>query len=538
MKKRSRGFSSAGILAVFLLLGLLTGCRGPQPDASGEEVLRVGSSMQIRRLNPLADYSYNILAMLMTHDTLVRLDPELRPVPQLARSWKVSEDGRVWEFELVSDASWHDGRPVTADDVAFTFTYLAAHDPAYAWLDRLIAGIETDGNTVTFRLKRPASRFLVNCGFIVRILPRHVWETIDDPRRTGDIGLTLGCGPYVFRSFDRRAGVISFAVNEAYYGPQPAVKRVDFELNRNMDLLALSLLDGTTDVFYRYASGCPAPYVERLSRSSDLVLEKEDAWGVPAALGFNPDRIPLDDVRVRRALAVAVDYERMVQSLCLGRGRVPTAGFVPAALPGALALPPLMHDTAAARKGLVAAGFSERDGLMTDAAGHPLTLRLLVRSDLWGMDQAARLLVHDLRQAGVTVEARPVDLSGWIDAVRRRDYDLVLFRTTPWGMVMGAGWGSGYFDARRGGGGTLATVDDPAYQRLLDRIQATPDEAAQLQLAAEVQRYHARELPAVALCWGVNVYPRGRALEGCVPLQLEGGLINRITLGQLERTRR
>ena len=122
------------------MLLAIAGC-GPEPAQTASRAaadLRIGTPMQVRQINPLADYSYNILAMLATHDTLVRFDAQMRPVPQLARSWQVNADGSQWRFELRGDARWHDGRPVTAGDVKFTFQYLAAHHPASAWIADLV----------------------------------------------------------------------------------------------------------------------------------------------------------------------------------------------------------------------------------------------------------------------------------------------------------------------------------------------------------------------------------------------------------------
>ncbi|MEA3437686.1 MAG: ABC transporter substrate-binding protein, partial [Thermodesulfobacteriota bacterium] len=154
--------------------------------AAKTKLLRIGSTLNIKQINLLTDYYYNILAMLMTHDSLVRFDPDLRVVPQLAQSWECLEGGKLWKFRLVPDARWHDGYPVSATDIKFTFKYLALHNPSAGWIADLIEDVQANDREVVFRLKKPNSRFLINAGFIVRILPEHIWGEIDSPQKTNN----------------------------------------------------------------------------------------------------------------------------------------------------------------------------------------------------------------------------------------------------------------------------------------------------------------------------------------------------------------
>ena len=316
---------------VGLLLWGLAGCSGdgrsaaaPSPDR-----LRIGTPMQVRVANPLVDYSYNIFAMLATHDTLVRFDADLKPIAQLALAWDASPDGRQWRFRLRDDARWHDGRPVTAQDVKFTFEYLAAHHKASAWMRSLIEGIQVDGQVVIFNLGKSHSRFLINCGFIVRILPQHVWKAVADPFKPGDAKVTLGCGPFVFKHFDAHTGRLQFRRNDAYYGGPPAVARLVLFLNRPFDALALALERGDLDLFYKYASGFPPTHLAALAGKKDLRLPEADAMGVSAALAFNLKRRPTDNREFRSAISTALDYPRITASLLGRTGKIPDAGFIP-----------------------------------------------------------------------------------------------------------------------------------------------------------------------------------------------------------------
>ncbi|VTR67037.1 Bacterial extracellular solute-binding protein, family 5 [Desulfosarcina cetonica] len=523
-----------------LILAGMAGCGGDGPVADSHEgaTLRVGTPMQVRVANPLVDYSYNIFAMLATHDTLVRFDAAMRPRPQLALSWEASADGRRWRFLLRGDAHWHDGLPVTAEDVKFTFDYLMAHHGASAWMRTLIKAIAVDGKTVTFDLVKPYSRFLINCGFIVRVLPRHVWETVADPFKPGDARVTLGCGPFVFQQFDVHAGRLTFRRNPAYYGPLPTVPELTIFLNRPLDTLALSLRRGDLDLYYKYASGFPPSHLVALSGTADLRLPEADAMGVPAALGFNLNHRPTNAVAFRRAIAAALDYARMAASLMGRHGKLPDRGFLPPAFGDGPADTALVYAPEESRRLLDQAGYTDTDGdgLRNLPGGGNIVLRLLARADLEGTDALLPILSHNLRAVGLAMTVDRADLSTWIERVQAERFDLVMFRTTPWGMIMDAGVASGYFDSRRKGGGTLANLTDPAFHDLCDRLLATTDPMQQADLQQAIQRYYAEMMPAVALCWAVNTYPVRRSWQGLTINQIEGGLLNRQTFAGMYRS--
>ncbi len=524
---------------LILMLASLFACTSKGENgcqAGGSKPLRIGTTMSIKQANPVADYYYNILAMLMTHDSLVRFDEGLNPVPQLAVKFSSDTEGRVWTFDLVPNARWHDGRPVTPDDVAFTFKYIAKHHVSGGWVSDIIDKIETDANRVTFRLKRPYSRFLINAGFVVRILPRHIWETILDPYQTQSPGITVGCGPYRFEGFDRSSGLIRFQSNTGYYGQVPRTAQVNYRTYGAMDLLALDMIRGQVDLYYQYAAGMPAPYVEKLESQPRLSCLETMSMGVPAVLGFNLERPLVRSLAVREAVALAIDYPQMNACLMNGKGMIPSAGLVPPSFPFYAGLASWSQDVGKGRALLSSQGFVREDkgGIVKTADGDPVILTLLVRSDLWGEGQIVKLLARDLGKLGIGLKIRSADLSTYLAFLKEGDYDVVLFRTTPWGMMMHAGCGSGYFDSRTAGSVNMCRLKDVRFSHLCDRILATTDSTVLETLYLQMQAYYAEHLPAVALCWGRSVFPYARDWRGFNINQLEGGLANRFSWAALE----
>ncbi len=494
--------------------------------------------MQVRQTNLLADYNYGILAMLTTHDTLVRFDAALQPVPQLARSWQVSENGRLWRFHLRTDATWHDGQPVTAGDVKFTFEYLAAHQPASAWINDLLDDIHIEDTVISFRLKKPFSRFLINGGFIIRILPRHVWMPVGDPFQPGSAAITVGSGPYIFEEFDLQRSRIIFRRNPHYYGSPGAMDYLEFSLNRTFDSLVLDLIRGDIDLYYKYASGFQASFLPRLEKEAGVNIVQQPDMGIPAVLGFNLRNKAMNCKNFRKALSLALDYRRIGQSLAGDAAMVPSGGFIPPAFAYQLPLPALVYNPDESRRLLEKTGYTDtdKDGFRNRPGGANLVLTLLARGDLEGTDGLLPIIVYNARQVGIDIRIEKTDLSTWTSRMQQNLYDLVLFRTTPWGMVMEAGCGSGYFDSRRRGGGTLANIVDPGFHELCDRVLGATRQSAQATLYHEIQRYYAKNLPALALCWTMNSYPAGKRLVGLSVNQIEGGLINRRALTILRRS--
>ena len=331
---------------------------------------------------------------------------------------------------------------------------------------------------------------MINVGFIIRILPPHVWEHVADPLKPGDANVVLGCGPFVFDDFDTRE-----------------------------------------NVYYKYASGFLPSYLPRLVENKTIQLVYADAMGIPAALGFNLKQGPASLPAFRKALDLAIDYGKITQSLLGDSGKIPMAGFVPLTITSSLQLPALIFSQEQSRMQFSAAGFTDKDhdGLLNRPNGPNLSLKLLTRSDLEGTDALLPILSHNFKQVGIDLIIERADLSTWIIRMQEGLHDLVLFRTTPWGMVMDSGCASGYFDSRRTGGGTLANIEDPVFHGLCDRILENIDPSIQQKRYHDMQCYYADQLPAVALCWAVNAYPSSNRLQDLIVNPIEGGLANRET---------
>jgi peptide/nickel transport system substrate-binding protein len=195
-----RRISAAAVLLA--MISLFTGATGAgAQDSSGEGeklVFRVGSTNDIDGFNPFKIVevpSYELMGL--TYDYLVDFSPkDSSPVPGLADSWETSDDGLTWTFHLNKDAKWHDGKPVTSEDVAYTFNRILDEDQGL-YIDYVsqIEKIETpDEHTVVFKTKDPSVQML---SMLVYILPKHIWEDVPaDETKTFKNEPAIGSGPF------------------------------------------------------------------------------------------------------------------------------------------------------------------------------------------------------------------------------------------------------------------------------------------------------------------------------------------------------
>ncbi|MFZ5916480.1 MAG: ABC transporter substrate-binding protein [Chloroflexota bacterium] len=264
-------------------------------------------------------------------DSLVRVDPETTaPVGQLAESWDISDDATTYTFHLVdADVRWHDGEPFTVADIEFTMmeilksTYTGIFQTRFADLvgaDKVIAGEATelegfqviDDKTVQFKLNQPNASFLAYAIRDLKFLPKHLLEgqeiTEDMPYSLAPVGN----GPYKFKEWDKGNRFV-MEWNEDYWGGRPCVKTLTTVVIPDMQALAAAVEAGDIDMTIMV----PPTEVARLAQVDGLAYYKQPSVGAEV-LWFNPNHPILGDVRVRRAIAHAIDVQAFTEGVLQG----------------------------------------------------------------------------------------------------------------------------------------------------------------------------------------------------------------------------
>ncbi|MBW2621973.1 MAG: ABC transporter substrate-binding protein [Deltaproteobacteria bacterium] len=498
-------------IALFILPALFFLLSTPCLSAEKIDQITIGTTMEVKGLS-IDDYYFGIMRAMLTHLGLIKLNEKGEFTGDLAQSWE-TDDARVWTFHIRPGLTWHDGTPVSSEDVKFSIEYLREKIPVYAYHFKLVIGVEAlDPNTVIIRLSEPNPRILVNL-LVLRTIPKHIFQGIDDPKVFHQPQAAIGCGPYVFEKFDPAAGLVSFKYYDGFYRGRPNVNRVVFRMFKNPDTMYMALKKGEIDLPYFYAAGADPAHVSALIKEKNIAIDRIKNLGVPNAIFFNTSKAPLDQKRFRKALSYAVDYQEMVRLFAGGYGWTPKAGFVPEGSADYIDTEPLVYNPGKARALLKELGYTEktRDGLL-EKDGRALELELIVRTDTAASMRLAELLKRRFKTAGVALKIRPVDTTLFRQiSDNERSHVLLLSRTTPWGMMMWAGCGTGYFDSRNIG---WSVLNDSRFTSIVDRMNTTLVAEEYKSAAADLQRYYAENLPALPLYWNALIQPHLKKYQG------------------------
>ncbi len=547
---------STMILSIALIVSLVAGgCNGQSsptaapssqetktiPTATAEAktsvpVLKIGTTRQIKNSNPVSDYWFGVLHGFVAQESLVRINLDLLISPGLATKWESSNNATLWKFHIAQKAFWHDGKPVTTEDVKFSIEYRVSKDPQSAWMKDILDTVTIEGDAVVLKLKKPYATLLTEFD-TYRILPKHIWEKVEDPLNYTGQDAVIGCGPYKLDKIDLAAGLISYNAVDNYFEGKPAVDRLEFKIYRNTDAMVMAFSKGDHDVIWDYSASIPYTSIPPLLNNPSIKLATPIDLGIPAALGFNLKQGPTSDVKFREALTYAIDYAKISELVFAGYGRVPTAGFVPDSFPQAhKSIRTLETNAQKAMEMLEAAGYKDIDGdkMRETPDGKKINLTILSRSDSDAINRASELVQSNLRAIGIASTLRVLDTATWVANKDKMEYDLVAFRTTPWGMLMHANYASGYFDSRRTGAGVLHNLDDPDFLALCDKILSTTDQKVIDEIYQKFQQTYAQTLPAIALTWAKVVYPYSDKFSGWEIDLIHGGAFNRYSLFALK----
>lgn len=516
MSKKIQLLLEASVMLCILFSGLALAQGQANSGSFAIDKLVIGTTDQVVDIN-VNDDIFNTYREALLTKSLIRVDPSGNFIPALAESWE-TDDAKKWTFHIVRNATWHDGEPVTASDIKFSLEYLPEKLGGSNW--NIIDTLEApDDQTLIINLDSPDGNFLTNL-LMLRTIPRHVFENVDDPAKFNEPSSAIGCGPYRFIDFDKAAGLLRFQAYDGYYEGKPAIQEIDIRMFKNQEAMMMALLKGELDTIYIYSGGISYYYVPQLIQNDDLgyILIKNS--GVPAALWLNQNRPPFDDVRFREAISYAIDYEELENLFTAGYGRTPMAGFIPNGSLNYIETRDLSFNSSQAADLLNATGLvdTDGDGMRNKADGGQFQPEILVKSDSDSV-RLGEMLKKYMNAVGIDAQLKVTDSSGFWDVVDAKEHDMFVSRTTPWGMMMEAGYATGYMDIRSNG---WPMVNDPDFTEMVDDLLASSSVEETARLAESVQEYYARELPAIALYWNDYVQPYNKKYDGYIVNPIHG----------------
>ncbi len=438
------------------------------------------------------------------YDTLVWKDSSGEVLPWLASSYETSEDGMTWTFELRDDVTWHDGMPLTPEDVAFTFAYFGSQTISPQVIVQPLPEIEevtaTGPGTVEFRLASPLATFLEFGGVgSVPIVPRHVWSEVPDAAMARDLALLVGTGPYRLESYSEGDGTYLYVANDDYFLGRPFVARLE---NRAAGDQLGALMTGDLD-----AASINGPRQEVLAP-----FENDDAFevleGPPGNSGtglfWNLARGgALGDVAFRRACAMAIDRQDLVDRLFGGNGEPGNPGWIPSSHPFHTDVEQYSFDLDGAAALLDDAGYaSSGDGPRQGPDGQPLRFELLVANPVTPL---VDLVVGALGALGVELTPLAVDTPTFNQRVIAGESEMSLISFGGMNTDHGADYlrqvySSATRTTQHAQGYVNADVD-----RLCQEQLVAVEESERQEIVAEIQELIAGDLPILPLAYPDSV---------------------------------
>ena len=431
-------------------------------------------------------------------DTLLWEDSTGKPGPWLAREWSQSPDGLEWRFTIRDNVKWHDGQPLTAEDVKFSFEYITtgpgASGASRVDLKEVVAESPT---TAVIRLNTPSAVFEESVAMRVFIIPKHVWSSVTDPTKYRDPKATMGSGPYKLQSVDEAAGTYLYTANEQYFLGVPYVRRLEF-VPAPDELLGLQR--GEIDA--AELSEEPAPEEQLKAFEADPrfgKLEGTGDWNL--ALNFNLTKgFPYNEKRFRHAVAYAINRKDMVARLLLGRGTpASVAGLAPDHEMLAPGLPTYERDVAKARSLLDELGMKDTngDGLRESPDGTKFTQEL--QSSNRFTPKSPELIKEYLREVGIDVNVQVLDRAAADENAGKGNYTMTL---VGYGGIAGDADGlrGRYAPSRNSTSFSRAIgYTNPAFTQAASKQLTALNEAERKELVYQMQRIVAEDLPILPL---------------------------------------
>lgn len=529
-----RSLISRGLLSTILAL-LLTACGGDDgagtADVAGEPVAGgtavFGILTDFQAFNPVTNTNLTTFDVMkqMLFTPLIKYDEELNVKPYLAESWELSDSSVV--FHLRNDVMWHDGVPVTAEDVKFTFDLAKSEETASllgaAYLNMVESATVIDSLTVRFDFVAPHAQALED--FWWSPLPSHLLGDVApaDLARAPFNRTPVGSGPFKFVSWEN-GQQLTLEANENFpeeLGGRPNLDRFVFRVIPEPTTMVTELLSGSADAIgYTLLPDQAAQLAQQNAVDLRHFPSREFTY-----IGWNSEREMFADPRVRRALTMAMNRPQIITALLHGYA-VPAQGMIPPWSPMYADIDPLPYDPAAAKALLAQAGWTDTNGDgIVDREGQPLQFVLLLNTANRMHQDIATVLQEQLQQIGVAVELRTMEFQTMLQQHKARDYDAVMsnwtldtFRVDPTPLFSCE-------QARTPMSANRVGYCNEEADRLMAAGLREPDAAEAKQIWAEFSALIQQDQPITFLFWSEDLAAVGPRLQN-VEMDVRSKLVN------------
>jgi peptide/nickel transport system substrate-binding protein len=415
---RVRRTAAVLLAALVGTASLLTGAGSAQAQQAAPSTLRVAISQDIDSLNPfLAVRLSSTQVGRLMYEYLTQAGPDNTVQPGLAESWQAAPDKLTWTFKI-REATWSDGQPITARDAAFTYNLIMTNADAQTANGPAVTNYASvtapDDRTLVIVTKAPQASILNS---EIPIVPEHVWKShVHDIKGFSNTETypAVVSGPFTLTGYQEGQSV-TLAANGSFWRGRPQIDQLQFVKYENTDAAVQGLIKGDIDLVRDMT---PAQFDslagnERITRNegrnrryTELLVNWSNPHG-QTHVAHGDGNPALKDVRVRRALAMAIDVDTIISRVKQGHAEA-AGGIVPAVFPDWTFTPSdaqkRRYDPEQAKKLLDEAGYpTGPDGKRAGPDGKPLALRLVVATDTATNRQTSEYLVGWFASVGITL---------------------------------------------------------------------------------------------------------------------------------------
>jgi peptide/nickel transport system substrate-binding protein len=387
---------------------------------------------------------------------LTRIGPNGEVLPDLAESWTISDDGKVYTFKLHSGVKFHDGADFSAEDVKFSLDRARAENSVNAQ-KQLFAAIDkvdvVDPATVKVTLTHPQGSFLYNMGWgdAVIVSPKSADTNKEKP---------VGTGPFKFGNWAKGSS-ITLLKSDHYWGAPVFLEKVEFRIVPDAAAAVPALLSGDIQAF-PFFDPDSVSQVKDDPRFKVVVGATEGE----TILSINNKKPPFDKLQVRQAISYALDHKAIIDGASAGLGLPIGSHMSPANNYYVDLTGRYPHDVAKAKELLKEAGLE--NGFKATLKLPPTTYARL----------GGEIIASQLRDVGINLEIIPVEWAQWLDQVfTKKDYDLTIVSHTEPNDIDIYSRKDYYFN-----------YANPAFNKVIADLELTSDEAKRKELYAQAQK--------------------------------------------------
>ncbi len=405
--------------------------------------------------------------------------------PKLAERWEISPDHLVYTFWLRKGVKWQDGRPLTADDVLFTFERILDPKVDAAMLRNYYRDVKkiekTDDHTVRFVYAKPYFRALEMIGG-ASIMPKHIYGDGQDFNSHPANRAPLGTGPYRFVEWKTGRHIV-ITRNESYWGKKPAISEITFKIVPDSTVSFQLLKKGAVDM-----GGMRAiQWVRQTDSQSFRDKFTKHRYYTPnySYIGWNMRSPLFEDGRVRTAMTMMLDRQEILDKILLGQGEVVASAFYKFGEQADPKIEPIPYDPEGARELLAQAGWKDTDGDgVLDKDGVRFSFELLSAAGSTTARSISLFMQEDLRKMGIEMEIRQLEWATMLKLLHDRRFDAAMLA---WSMPLIQDPYQLWHSSQAADGSNFVGFVDPRADRLIEDARREFDDARRNEMYREFQ---------------------------------------------------